>query len=64
VPLLPHVFWQLEVINLGAGALLSAHGVDLEDAAYTLDNTLPMIISVQLNTSASRVLCGGERHNL
>jgi hypothetical protein len=50
------VFWQLEVINPGAGALLSAHGVDLEDAAYKLANTLPMIISVQLNTSASRAV--------
>lgn len=56
VPPLPHVFWQLEVINPGAGALLSAHGVDLEDAAYKLANTLPMIISVQLNTSASRAV--------
>ena len=50
------VCWQLEVINPGAGALLSANGVDLVDAAYKLANTLPMIISVQLNTSASRAV--------
>ena len=44
---------ELDNKNSGASATLAKHGVDVHDAAWKLSCTLPAIISVAFNPSAS-----------
>ena len=54
--LLTHLDTALDAANPGAGDLLRGHGVSLEDAAFKLANTLPNIISLKLDTCASKAV--------
>ena len=47
---------KLDVKNPGASATLAKHGVDVHDAAWKLSCTLPAIISVAFNPSASQAV--------
>lgn len=62
--LLTHLDTLLDQVNPGAGALLRSQGVDLEDASYKLANTLPNIISLKLDTSASRAVLSATLSDL
>ena len=53
--LLLHLETKLAKLNPSAVKVLEQHGVDPLHAAHVLSSALPNIISVHLNTSASRV---------
>jgi hypothetical protein len=47
---------ELDRINPGASDILRQHGVEPIDAAYILSSVLPHIISIELNTAASKAV--------
>jgi len=53
--LLLHLETKLSKLNPSAIQVLKQHGVDPVHAAHILSSTIPNIISVHLNTSASRI---------
>jgi hypothetical protein len=51
---LANIDTMLDKITPGGSQLLESKGVDMKEAAHKLSNAIPKIISIQLNTGASR----------
>lgn len=61
---LQHLDSYLDQVNPGACQILRDQGVEPIDVAHKLSTTLPNIISVQLNTSASRNLLSATMQDI
>ena len=51
---LANIDTKLDKINPGGSKLLESKGVNMQEAAHKLSNAIPKIISMELNTGASR----------